>query len=72
MQGHNVRIWPAARTVPDRPTDPPEVEAKACATCYWYEPCPCGRCVWGVCRHVGTLFGEYMHEDDLCHEWEEA
>lgn len=56
----------------DRPPDPPEAEAKTCGTCYWFEPCPAGDCLWGVCRHAGTLYGEYMHENDLCHEWTEA
>lgn len=43
-------------------------QERVCATCRYYEPCPCG-CVWGICRdcqeHVSaTLPG--------CEGWEEA
>ena len=72
MQGHNVRIEPTARTVPDRPTDPPEVEPRACETCYHFEPCPCGRCGWGVCCYSDSENGCYVSDCGTCDYWEEA
>lgn len=54
----------------DRPPDPPESEPHVCDTCQWFEPCPCGRCGWGVCRYFND--NDYMSEDSDCCHWKEA
>lgn len=67
-----MRIGPTARTVPDRPTDPPEAVAEVCGACYWFEPCPCRECAWGVCRFAGDDRGGYVSEFNCCRDWREA
>lgn len=68
-----IRSTTAYRVAPDVPTNPPESEPHICASCYWYEPCPCGRCLWGVCRRPnGRIEDEYTDEDSSCDDWKEA
>lgn len=70
-----IRSTTAYRVVPDLPTDPPESEPRICATCYWFEPCPCNRCGWGVCNNYDTGHlpsHGYMAEDSDCGDWKEA
>ena len=42
-----------------------------CSTCRHFEPCPCGRCGWGVCRRPFCR-ADYVTGFDTCDEWEEA
>ena len=65
-----IRSTTAYRTVPDVPTDPPESEQRICGTCYYYDPCPCGRCGWGYCTNCDEY--QYKPEDHSCTMWREA
>lgn len=48
-----------------------EGQARVCLRCRWYEPCPCGRCGYGMCtRPLGDR--EYVSEEVQCDEWEES
>jgi len=68
-----IKATTAYRVVPDLPTDPPEINYPICDACYWFEPCPCGRCDWGVCRIDNDKFrGEYISKDNGCKRWKEA
>jgi hypothetical protein len=37
---------------------------RTCASCYYFNPCPCGACLYGVCDNTcSTHLHEYVHED---------
>lgn len=37
---------------------------RICASCYFFKPCPCGACLYGVCANTCSMFlHEYVHED---------
>lgn len=42
-----------------------EAESRVCATCWWLEPCPCGKCGWGFC----IRWDEHKPEDHSCDMW---
>lgn len=44
-----------------------EAEPRICATCWHYEPCPCGRCGWGFCTSCDEY--QYKPEDHSCGMW---
>lgn len=40
------------------------VNDRECASCYFFKPCPCGACMYGVCVNAcSTFLHEYAHED---------
>ena len=47
---------------------------KSCGYCWFYNPCPCGACLFGVCEcTASTHLHEYVSEDNAaCPEFYEA
>lgn len=40
------------------------VNDRECASCYFFKPCPCGACIYGVCVNTcSTFLHEYAHGD---------
>jgi len=37
---------------------------RICASCYFFNPCPCGACPYGVCGNTHSMYlHEYAHKD---------
>lgn len=54
-------------------SEPPETEnSKDCNGCYWWNPCPCRKCEYGVCGNKESVFhGDYTSATRTCTSWEE-
>ena len=47
-------------------------QGKTCLECYWWQPCPCRRCEYGVCGNKESMYHSgYTQADMMCTRWEE-